>query len=50
MFVSRHTFQFIGMDKNSFTADVRPYLTEIHIEAQGIALDCLAIEAFSDYY
>ncbi len=42
--------QFIGMDKNSFTADVRPYLTEIPIGAQGIAFACLAIVAFADYY
>ncbi len=42
--------QFIGMDKNSFTANVRPYLTEIPIGAQGIAFDCLAIEAVADYY
>ncbi len=42
--------QFIGMVKNSFTANVRLYLTEIRIGAQGIAFDCLAIEAFADYY
>ncbi len=42
--------QFIGMDKNSFTAIVRPYLTESPIGVQGIAFDWLAIEAFSDYY
>ncbi len=42
--------QFIGMDKNSFTAIVRPYLSEYPIGAQGKVLDCLAIEAFADYY
>ncbi len=42
--------QFIGMDKNSFTVNICPYLTEIPIGAQGIAFDCLAIEAFTDYY
>ncbi len=41
--------QFIGMDKISFTAIVRPYLTEIPIGAQGMAFACLAIEAFADY-
>ena len=41
--------QFIGMDKNRFTANVRPYLTEIPIGAQGIAFDCLANEAFAVY-
>ncbi len=36
--------------KNSFTTNVRPYLTEIPIGARSIAFDCLAIEAFADYY
>ncbi len=46
----RNVPQFIGMNKNSFAANVRPYLTEIPIGAQGIAFDGLAIEAHADYY
>jgi hypothetical protein len=42
--------QFSGMDKNRFTVDVRPYLTEIPIGVQGIAFDCVVPEAFADYY
>ena len=41
---------YLGMDKNRFNAEVRPYLTEIPIGVQGIAFDRLELDAFADYY
>ncbi len=42
--------QFLGMDKNRFKTEVRPYLTEIPIGSQGIAFDRLELEAYADYH
>ena len=41
---------YLGMDKNRFNEEVRPYLTEIPIGVQGIAFDRLELDAFADYY
>ncbi len=46
----RNAPDFLGMDKNRYKADVRPYLTEIPIGVQGIAFDRLELDAYADYY
>jgi len=46
----RDAAAFLGMDKNRFNAEVRPFLTEIPIGVQGIAFDRLELDAFADYY
>ena len=35
---------YIGMDRNRFNAEVRPFLTEFSIGKQGIAFDRLEME------
>ena len=42
--------RFLGMDKNRFNVDVRPYVTEIPIGVQGIAFDRLELDAWADDY
>ena len=42
--------QYLGMDKNRFSREVRPYLTEIPIGKQGIAFDRLEMDAWADRY
>jgi hypothetical protein len=41
---------YIGMDRNRFNRDVRPYLIEIPIGEQGIAFDRLDLDAWVDQY
>ena len=41
---------YLGMDKDRFNADVRPYLIEIPIGTQGIAFDRLDLDAWADQY
>ena len=41
---------YLGMDKNRFNIEVRPYLMEIHIGVQGIAFDKLDLDAFAEQY
>ena len=41
---------YLGMDRNRFNKEVRPYLTEIPIGKQGIGFDRLEIEAWIDDY
>lgn len=41
---------YLGMDRNRFNAEVRPYLTEIPIGEQGIAFDRLDLDAWADNY
>ena len=41
---------YLGMDKNRFNKEVRPYLTEIRIGVQGIAFDRLDLDAWIDEY
>jgi hypothetical protein len=41
---------YLGMDKNRFNAEVRPYLTEIPVGKQGVGFDRLDLDAwFEDY-
>ena len=41
---------YLGMDKDRFNAEVRPYLIEIPIGTQGIAFDRLDLDAWADQY
>ena len=41
---------YLGMDRNRFNSEVRPYLTEIPVGKQGIAFDRLELEAWVDQY
>jgi hypothetical protein len=38
------------MDRNRFNSEVRPYLTELPIGAQGIGFDRLELDAWVDDY
>jgi hypothetical protein len=41
---------YLGMDRNRFNAEVRPYLTEVPIGTQGVGFDRLELDAwFEDY-
>jgi hypothetical protein len=41
---------YLGMDRNRFNTEVRPYLTEVPIGTQGIGFDRLELDAwFEDY-
>ena len=41
---------YLGMDRNRFNAEVRPYVTEVPIGAQGIGFDRLELDAWVDDY
>jgi hypothetical protein len=41
---------YLGMDKNRFNAEVRPYLTEIPIGKQGRAFDKLDLDEWAGQY
>ena len=41
---------YLGMDRNRFNAEVRPWVTEIPIGKQGVAFDCLELEAWVEDY
>jgi predicted DNA-binding transcriptional regulator AlpA len=41
---------YLGMDRNRFNAEVRPYVTAIPIGRQGIAFDRLELDAWVDDY
>ena len=41
---------YVGMDRNRFNAEVRPFLTEIPIGKQGIAFDRLEMDAWVEDY
>ena len=41
---------YLGMDRNRFNAEVRPYITAIPIGQQGIAFDRLELDAWVDDY
>jgi hypothetical protein len=41
---------YLGMDRNRFNSEVRPYLTEIPIGEQGIAFDRLELDRWVDEY
>jgi len=41
---------YVGMDRNRFNQEVRPFLTEIPIGKQGIAFDRLELDAWVEDY
>ena len=41
---------YLGMDRNRFNRDVRPFLTTIPIGRQGLAFDRLELDAWVDDY
>jgi hypothetical protein len=42
--------RYLGMDRNRFNAEVRPFITNIPIGRQGIAFDRLELDAWVDEY
>ena len=46
----RDASRYLGMDRNRFNAEVRPFLTEIPIGIQGIAFDRLELDAWVEQY
>jgi predicted DNA-binding transcriptional regulator AlpA len=41
---------YLGMDRNRFNSEVRPFLTTVPIGQQGIAFDRLELDAWVDDY
>jgi len=41
---------YLGMDRNRFNAEVRPFVTEIPIGKQGIGFDRLELDAWFENY
>ena len=41
---------YLGMDRNRFTREVRPYLTKIPIGKQGVAFDRLELDDWIEQY
>jgi predicted DNA-binding transcriptional regulator AlpA len=41
---------YLGMDRNRFNAEVRPYLTEVPIGKQGVGFDRLELDAWLEDY
>jgi hypothetical protein len=41
---------YLGMDRNRFKAEIRPYLIQVSIGVQGIAFDRLELDAFAEQY
>ena len=42
--------RYLGMDRNRFNIEVRPFLTEVSIGKQGVGFDRLELDAwFEDY-
>ena len=41
---------YLGMDRNRFNAEVRPYVGEVKIGKQGVAFDRLELDAWVDEY
>lgn len=41
---------YVGMDRNRFNTEVRPYLTKIPIGRQGLAFDRLELDAWVEEY
>jgi hypothetical protein len=42
--------RYLGMDRNRFNAEVRPYVREIRIGRQGVAFDRLELDAWWEQY
>ena len=46
----RDAAAYLGMDRNRFNVEVRPYLSEVPIGKQGVGFDRLELDAwFEDY-
>jgi predicted DNA-binding transcriptional regulator AlpA len=41
---------YLGMDRNRFNLEVRPYVTEVPIGKQGVGFDRLELDAWLDDY
>jgi hypothetical protein len=41
---------YLGMDRNRFNVEVRPYVTEVPIGKQGVGFDRLELDAWLDNY
>lgn len=41
---------YLGMDRNRFNSEVRPFVAEIRIGRQGIAFDRLDLDAWAEQY
>jgi hypothetical protein len=41
---------YVGMDRNRFNAEVRPYVTELRIGTQGVGFDRLELDAWVEDY
>jgi hypothetical protein len=41
---------YLGMDRNRFNADVRPYVTEMGMGKQGVAFDRLDLDTWFEEY
>lgn len=46
----KHAARYLGMDKNRFDAEVRPYVTAVRIGVRGIGFDRLDLDAWFDEY
>ena len=46
----RDAATYLGMDKNRFNAEVRPYLTEIPIGKQGVGFDRIDLDEWFEEY
>ena len=42
--------RYLGMDRNRFNSEVRPYLTEVPIGKQGVGFDRLELDRWIDDY
>jgi predicted DNA-binding transcriptional regulator AlpA len=41
---------YLGMDRNRFNEEVRPFVTEIRVGVQGVAFDRLELDAWAEQY
>lgn len=41
---------YLGMDRNRFNAEIRPYLVEIQVGVQGKAFDRVELDAIAEEY
>ena len=42
--------KYLGMDRNRFCQEVRPFITEIRMGTRSVAFDRLELDAFADQY
>ncbi len=46
----RDAADYLGMDRNRFNQEVRPFIVQMPIGKQGIAFDRLDLDAWADHY